>query len=226
MTRELGSISHPQAAEVIMANKNITLGFDETTHEDHHVNSIHVTTEHSCYAVAIDELPGRTAQDYSAHICDSIEHLASVHAYFHDADQKTSKKLIISNIVNTLTDRCAANHAAIGLVNQAWNKSLNELNCHLHPLDSVATKAHTAKCEEVIPNLTKAVFGKDCIDANIVLAMNKMRYKDGKGDTRGFVTFLENENLPRGILPRYRGNRLHVLFHICRIFIQHHTFKK
>ena len=129
-----------------------------------------------------------------------------MHAYFHEADQKTSKKLIISNIVNTLTDRCTANHAAIGLVNQAWNKSLNELTCHLHPLDSVATKAHTAKCE-VIPNLTKAVFGKDCIDANIVLAMKKMRYKDGKGDTRDFVTFLENENLPRGILPRYRGHR-------------------
>ena len=229
MTRELGSISDLQAAEAIMGNKNITLGFDATTQEGQHVNSIHVTTEHSCYAVAVDELPGGTAQDYSAHICDSIDNLASVHAYFHDADQKESKKLMISNIVNTLTDRCAANHAAIGLVNQSWNKSLNELNCHLHPLDSVATKARSAlkKCEEVIPNLSKAVFGKDCIAANIVLAMNKMRYKDGKGDPRGFITFLENENLPRGILPRYRGNRLHVLFHICGIFIQHHnTFKK
>ena len=171
-----------------------------------HVNSIHVTTENSCYAVA--ELPGGTAQDYSTHICDSIENLASVHAYFHDPDQK-ERKLMISNSVNTLTARCAANHAAISLVNLTWNKSLNELNCHLHPLDSVATKACSAlkKCEEVIPNLTKAVFGKDCIDANIVLAMNKMRYKDGKGDKRDFVTFLENENLPRGILPRYRGNR-------------------
>ena len=144
MTRELGSISDLQAAEAIMVNKNTTLGFDSTMQEGQHVNSIHVTPENSCYAVAVDELLGGTAQDYSAHICDSIENLASVHANFHDADQKTSKKLIISNIVNTLTDRCAANHAAIGLVNQAWNKSLNELNCHLHPLDSVATKAHTA----------------------------------------------------------------------------------
>ena len=90
------------------------------------MNSSHVTPENSCYAVAVDELPGGTAQDYSAHISDSIENLASVHACFHDPDQKESKKLIISNIVNTLTDWCAANHSALGLVNQAWNKSLND----------------------------------------------------------------------------------------------------
>ena len=126
MTRELGSISDLQAAEAIMANKNTTLGFDATMQEGQHVNSSHVTPENSCYAVAVDEPPGGTAQDHSAHICDSIENLASVHAYFHDADQKESKKLIISNIVNALTDRCAANHAALGLVKQAWNKSLND----------------------------------------------------------------------------------------------------
>ena len=57
----------------------------------------------SCYAVAVDELLGGTAQDYSAHICDSIENLASAHAYVHDPDQKESKKLIISNIVNTVS---------------------------------------------------------------------------------------------------------------------------
>ena len=78
MTRELGSISDLQAAEAIMANKNTTLGFDATTQEGQHVNSSHVTPENSCYAVAVDELLGGTAQDYSAHICDSIENLASV----------------------------------------------------------------------------------------------------------------------------------------------------
>ena len=56
MTRELGSISDLQAAEAIMVNKNTTLGFDATTQEGQHVNSIHVTAENSCYAVAVDEL--------------------------------------------------------------------------------------------------------------------------------------------------------------------------
>jgi hypothetical protein len=59
--------------------------------------------------------------------------------------------------------------------------------------------------------------------ANIVLQMNKMRYKYGKGDPKGFVTFLDYNNLPHGILPRYRGNRLHILFHICGKLVQHRS---
>lgn len=35
------------------------------------------------------------------------------------------------------------------------------------------------------------VFGKDCIVGNIVLQMNKLRYKKGKGDPKGFVAFLD-----------------------------------
>lgn len=57
---------------------------------------------------------------------------------------------------------------------------------------------------------------------NIVLQMNKMRYKDGKGDPKGFIVFLDDNKLPRGILPRYRGNRLHILFHIRGKLVQHH----
>jgi hypothetical protein len=56
---------------------------------------------------------------------------------------------------------------------------------------------------------------------NIVVQMDKIRYKDGKGDPKGFISFLNDNHLPRGILPRYRGNRLHILFHICGKFVQH-----
>ena len=94
-TQELGSISDLQAAEEIMANKNTTLRFDATTEEGRHVNSIQVTTENNCYSVEVDKLPGETAQDYSSHICDSIENPANAHAYFYDGDQKESKKLVI-----------------------------------------------------------------------------------------------------------------------------------
>ena len=42
-----------------------------------------------------------------------------------------------------------------------------------------------------------------------MVQINKMQYKDGKGD-------------PRGRLPRYRGNRLHILFYICGTLMQYH----
>ena len=58
------------------------------------------------------------------------------------------------------------------------------------------------------------VYGNDFIAANLVLQLNNLRYKDGKGDPRGFKAFLDSHNLPGGFVPRYRGNRLHILFHI------------
>ena len=76
----------------------MTLGFDATTQEGRHVNSIHVPTESNCYAVEVSKRPGGTTQDYSSHICDSIENPANAHAYFYDGDQKESKKLDISSI--------------------------------------------------------------------------------------------------------------------------------
>ena len=104
-----------------------------------------------------------------------------------------------------------------------WGKNLNELNCHLHPLDTVATaiKVSLAQCGPE----TGQLFGNDCIAGNLVLQINKFRYKDGKGDRKGFVTFLYDEGLARGILPLYHGNRLHILFHTCgKLFEHHHLF--
>lgn len=115
MARELGAVSELQTAEAIIENKDSTLGFDATTQEGTHVNSIHVTTRTDCYAIAVDELPGGSAEDYSTHIKESIDSIASTYTYFNE-DCKDSREKIIANIANTLTDRCAANHAAIQLV--------------------------------------------------------------------------------------------------------------
>ena len=78
---------------------------------------------------------------------------------------------MIGNITNTLTDQCAVNHAAIRVVNREWGKSLNVLNCHLHPLDSIATAAHNSLKQQ--EESRGKVFGKDCLAANIVVQMNK-----------------------------------------------------
>ena len=223
MTRELGVISELQAAQVILQNKNNTLGFDATTQEGVHINSIHITTETQCIVLAVDQLPGGTAHDYQEHISDTIDNLAEVHSYFNKSSFEECKAKLINNISNTMTDRCAANHAAIRLLNEEWDKSLNELNCHLHPLDSFSTSVRSSLAKlESSQKISSQLYGSDCVAGKIVLQMNKLRYKDGKGDPRGFKIFLENENLKLGIVPRYRGNRLHVLFHIGGVYIQHY----
>ena len=58
MVRELGAIAELQTAEMIMSTKNLTLGFDATTQEEMHINSIHFTSKTECLAAAVDELPG------------------------------------------------------------------------------------------------------------------------------------------------------------------------
>ena len=223
MSRELGTLAELQAAEVLLNSENITIGFDATTQEDIHINSIHFTTENECFAAAVDVLPGGTAEDYADHICDSVDSLAKVYSYFHeDVNYNAIRSKMISNIANSMSDRCPANHAAIRLVNSSWIKSLNELNCHLHPLDSFATSCRSSlkKCEP--PDTTRKLFGKDCMAANLIVQINKLRYKNGKGDPLGFVTFLDSKGIARGILPRYRGNRLHIMFLIAGRLIEYY----
>ena len=81
------------------------------------------------------------------------------------------RRTIISNISNTLTDRVAANHAAIVKLEEMWGKHLNELNCH--PLETIATS-----CRSALKKKKGQLYGKDCIAGNIVLQMNKFRYKE------------------------------------------------
>lgn len=91
-------------------------------------------------------------------------------------------------------------------------------------IDSIASSVRTAlkKCQSSLSDTPHNVFGYDCVAANVVLAFSKLRYKDSKGDPRGCKIFLRDEGLPMSVIPRYRGNRLHVLFHICGVLMCHY----
>ena len=78
-------------------------------------------------------------QRTTAAICDSVDHLAEVYAKFYDESFQECRQNLIDSISNTMSDRVTSNHAAICLVNSSWHKVLNELNCHLHPLDTIAS---------------------------------------------------------------------------------------
>ena len=47
--------------------------------------------------------------------------------------------------------------------------------------------------------------------------MTKMCFKQGKSDPGGFKQFLRQENIKPGIIVRYVGNRLHVVFHLAGV---------
>jgi len=150
-----------------------------------------------------------------------VENLASVYADFHGKDTKNCRDVIIGNISNTLTDRASVNHAIAMKVCKEWGKNFIELNCHLHPLETISMSWRTALKNQ--QNESGQFHGGDCLAGNIVVAINKLRCKDGKGNPKGFSAFLAKKQLPKGLLPRYRGNRLHILFHICSKLYEDHS---
>lgn len=232
MCRELGTISDFQVAEHMLENEDMTLGFDATTQEGVHVNSIHVTSSDKCHIIAVDPLAGGTAEDYEVHINQSVDNLVEVHCAFHKADKIKDNTVdfpkirseIIASVSNSMTDRAAVNHATIERLENSWGKKINELNCHLHPLETIATECRKALKQREPSNILKKMLGSDCMSNDLVLGLNKFRYKDAAGDPKGFVLALSNAKLPRGLLPRYRGNRLHVMFLICERLHEHREF--
>ena len=110
------------------------------------------------------------------------------------------------------------------LMNKARQERLRLLPSHIPPEDAMKNLSnYTVKSiGEVDPKHCDKLWGNDCFVANIILAMNKLRYKDGKRDPMGFKSFLSEQLLGKGFIPRYRGNRLHVIFHICGKYFAHH----
>ena len=224
MVVELGLISDFQVAAFLYNSRNVTIAFDATTQDGTHVNEIHATTKERCLVMSLEELVGGTAQDYANHIIQSVEHLAQTLCTFRVEEQSISavNKTLQSHITCSMTDRAAANHAAIRIVNEAFKTTLLEVNCHLHPLDTIATKCRsTLKLLEHGIEKSK-LFGHGCRAEKVILALNKMRFKDGKGDPHGFRAFLRDYKLPQSLVIRYRGNRLHVVFKLAATYICHY----
>lgn len=82
MTLELGLLADYQAVDTMLASKHLTLGFDATTQQGNHWNSLHITTPEVCLLLDVHELPGGTALDYTNHITQTFETLAATYCNF------------------------------------------------------------------------------------------------------------------------------------------------
>lgn len=133
----------------------------------------------------------------------------------------------MDSISNSITDRASVNHATVNRLENSWGKKLNELKCHLHPLKSIASGCRKAIGENEPSGVDRKVKGSKCFASGLVLEFNKFRYKDATSDPKNFVRALKNHKLPCGLLPRYRGNRLHIMFLICgKLYIDLDFFRK
>jgi len=49
----------------------------------------------------------------------------------------------------------------------------------------------------------------------LILAVTKMKYKQGKGDPQNMHSFMVTNKLNPNMIKRYVGNRFHILFELC-----------
>ena len=105
---ELDSLAGLKTAEMSRKTSNLTVGFDATTQEYVHLNSIHFSSKSTCEVVVIDELAGGTVEGYCNHVCSSVDNLADVYVNYHKEEYQFCCSTIIGNIANTMTDISAA----------------------------------------------------------------------------------------------------------------------
>ena len=223
MIGELGFLSDHQTAEAVIASNDATLIFDATTQDGKHVNCILLSTDESCHLVSIQQLAGGTAEDYCNHICDAISSIAKM--YSSDSTKNITHEKCMSEITSKikgcLTDRAPVNHATISLLEKAWSKEFIELNCNLHPLERITAETRTKIATLEDTQARNLIQGRECLAWKTILMMNKLRYSDKRGCIKEFKNFLVHNELKKTLIPRVRGNRLNIMFHISFIYFLH-----
>lgn len=202
MKQEMGVLSDLQTFDAIRSGGNVTLAFDGTTKKDRHINEVHITTEEKkTLCVGLGEIPGGKAVDYHEHITKSIGDLQQSATEYHKQDpvSATVSDCVTSSITGIVTDRCVVNHAVVSLLEETYKHDIVEMKCQVHPLVSVATGANKALYNfDKSKEFKSEVYGNYSSSVNLIQALCKMRFKNGKGDPKGFKEFLCRKYLPAG----------------------------
>uniref|UniRef100_UPI00358EAAAF uncharacterized protein isoform X1 n=3 Tax=Myxine glutinosa TaxID=7769 RepID=UPI00358EAAAF len=213
--REMGILSDLQVGSTLVSCKNSTLAWDATSLDGKHLNELHVATSQGSMVLGISQMPDGRAVTYYDNITEVLGDTLDSYSQYTGVDPKILEASVKTNVTNTLGDRVVTNHAVVKLLSEGYfGKSLNELNCNVHPLDSVASSGRETLRKRGVPS---AVFGNEGAATNVIKAISKMRYKNGRGDPQGFRHLLKSQKIPAKILPRYVGNRLHILFHLAGV---------
>ena len=216
MVSEMKTCALKKAVEGMINSEFINLAFDATSIKDGHVNEIHVNTDSGSYIIGYDTLAGGEHKDYANHIEDSLKEAIGCYCSGKNLPFDDLYTSITKKITSTLTDRAAVNKKTITDLEKRFGHELLMLNCNVHPLDSLsaALRKHVKEFETEHGCTTK-LYGKDSALMRLVLIINKLKYKQGKGDPTSMRSFFDSNNLDRNLIPRYVGNRFHTLFLLC-----------
>ncbi|GFR59865.1 DNA-(apurinic or apyrimidinic site) lyase [Elysia marginata] len=197
MAYELGVLSTLQLTEFMLSQKDLCLSWDATSLdlEGEHVNEIHVTANKvECLILDIKHLPGGKSSDYASHIMSALTEAASSYANYKGCRQEEVFHKIRTSISATLTDRAVVNACVTRQLRDELESELIQLNCNVHPLDSVAREVRKMLCQlDRQHDITGHCYGSDGTAANLINAVSVLR------------------------------NRLHVMFHLAGTLVRHYA---
>ena len=226
MALELGVLSDHINSEVLYVTENCTLAFDASTQGGVHFNVLYLSTPTHTYTLAVDELPGGTAEDYSEHILTTVKHIALIYSRWHPkVTAQYAEGVMIQNIsaVPVLSDRAIVNQCAVNKVSPLWKKDIHQLYCNIHSLETITREVKKCLKDNEEGNLGKLFSSKYvCLMERVIMAMNKMRFNDKVDNPKGFVNFLVLRKLGKGLLKRARVNRIHLYFHLAELYVVHY----
>ncbi|XP_055883310.1 uncharacterized protein LOC106069644 [Biomphalaria glabrata] len=218
MALELGILSDLQVGELMFKENELTLSWDSTPLDGQQINSCHISSKHQNLTLQTFGMPGGTTEDYLEHILNAIHDIGCQYSTYHGIQQHIVLYTLFKSLQATLTDRAKVNKCVSDKLEEMVDRKLVQLKCFLHPLDGMASEARKElKKLDVDWSVSTSLYGHEGSAANLVHALSKLRYKENSRDPKGFKAYLLREGLKKTYIPRYVGNRLHVLFLLAGI---------
>ena len=177
MAYELGVLSSVQVAEFLLNHRPLCLSWDATTVDGAHVNEIHVTSKRdTSICLDVRHIPGGRASDYVTHITEVLSDTASLYARFQGKKEEDILSGIHDSISCTLTDRAPVNACVTRQLCEELQSQLLQLNCNVHPLDSVSRSAQANLLKlDTRQGIKGLCFGSSGSAANLINAISVLR---------------------------------------------------
>lgn len=179
MAYEMGVISDLQIGELLFQAQDgtATISWDATTKDGCHVNECHVAVGGQQLTMKLASLASGKTDSYVKQITQSLQNLATTFAVYKKLQQQVVMFKFKNCLASTLTDRAAVNHCISKELSEFLGAELVELNCHVHPLDGLASQARKIlKKHDEDCNITSALYGCEGKAANLLYSISKLRW--------------------------------------------------
>ena len=223
--KEMKALSRQQVKETLQNADNTTVKYDGTSKPLGHMVEVEVGTSDATMLLGLTLQTGGTAAEYAKTITKTFHRIEETSAMEHDNGESTS---ILSQVKNTMSDRCITNKALDDKLEQIKGGKLNRFKCAMHPLDSIAKECEKSvqRFEEKVGINAKKSSGNYPFihhgesNSQAVIRTTSKLFHDTKFNCS---TELSSYLRSKGAVPRedanktilyYRfvGNRFHILF--------------